>query len=174
MSVALIAALTQARTPSVTAQCVSPGQQSDPALARSWDTELPANLILPDVVRPLVMSMWRQSPTFRRQCSRLAERPEIVVRVALVVGIRDAWARVHVATTAGRATATVQVEFRRPDLYVELIAHELEHVLERVDGTDLRLLARQRVDGVVSMQGEYETARARSVGRTVAREVSRP
>jgi hypothetical protein len=32
-------------------------------------------------------------------------------------------------------------------------------------------LARQRVDGVIDLGGVYETARARSVGQTVAREV---
>ena len=56
-------------------------------------------------------------------------------------------------------------------LYVEYIAHELEHVLEAVDGTDLPRLSRQRVDGVINLGGSYETARAQSVGRLVAREV---
>jgi predicted metal-dependent hydrolase len=31
--------------------------------------------------------------------------------------------------------------------------------------------ARQRVDGVINLGGSYETARAQSVGRIVAREV---
>ena len=51
------------------------------------------------------------------------------------------------------------------------IAHELEHVLEYADRVDLQRLARQRVDGVINLGGVYETARARSVGQTVAREV---
>jgi len=45
-------------------------------------------------------------------------------------------------------------------------------VLEVVDGTDLVRLARQRVDGVINLgRQHYETARAQSVGWTVAREV---
>ena len=64
------------------------------------------------------------------------------------------------------------IEVSKPALYVEHIAHELEHVLEAVDGTDLPRLARQRVDGVMNLgRHHYETARAQSVGRMVAREV---
>ena len=66
--------------------------------------------------------------------------------------------------------ASVQIEMRDPARYVEYLAHELEHVLEQIDGTDRVRLARQHVDGVVNVGGVYETARARSVGRTVARE----
>ena len=51
----------------------------------------------------------------------------------------------------------------QPARYVEAIAHELEHVLEQVEGTDLARLARQRVDGVVDLGGQDETARAQSV-----------
>jgi hypothetical protein len=68
---------------------------------------------------------------------------------------------------------TVQIELRTPTLYVEHIAHEVEHVLERLDGTDLPKLARQRLDGVVDLDGVYETARAQAVGRRVAREAMR-
>lgn len=55
-------------------------------------------------------------------------------------------------------------------MYVEHIAHELEHVLEQVDGTDLRRLARHGLDGIVDMGERYETARARAVGQAVASE----
>jgi hypothetical protein len=65
----------------------------------------------------------------------------------------------------------VKIDVRKSTLHVEQIAHELEHVLEAVDGTDLPRLSRQRVDGVIDLGGSYETARAQSVGRIVAREV---
>ena len=83
-------------------------------------------------------------------------------------------ARSRVERDHGGLNAAVQIELREPALYVELIAHELEHVLEQVDGTDLARLARQGLDGVVEWGGAYETARARSVGRLVAREAMRP
>ena len=52
----------------------------------------------------------------------------------------------------------------------ELIAHELEHVLEQVDGVDLQA---QAGNGVVwkSGDGAFETRRAIEAGRRVAREI---
>jgi hypothetical protein len=74
----------------------------------------------------------------------------------------------------GGLHATVLIELREPGLYVELIAHELEHVLEQVDGTDLARLARHGLGGVADREWGYETARAQSVGQSVAREATRP
>ena len=56
---------------------------------------------------------------------------------------------------------------------VELIAHELEHVIEQLDGVDLEVhvrtgMAWKREDGA------FETRRATEVGKRVAREVNLP
>jgi len=88
--------------------------------------------------------------------------------------VRYGHARSRLERDQGGLNAVVQIELRAPALYVEFIAHELEHVLEQLDGTDLARLARQGLDGVVEGEGAYETARARSVGRLVAREAMRP
>jgi hypothetical protein len=141
-----------------------------PATAQVSPGALPPNLITPDALRPLVASMWRQSPTFRRQCARLAEHPDVVVRIELSVTMRHARARSALARQEGGLNAAVQIAMREPARYVERIAHELEHVLEHVDGADLPRLARQGLDGVVNSGGLYETARAQTVGRMVARE----
>jgi len=57
---------------------------------------------------------------------------------------------------------------------VELIAHELEHVIEQLDGVDLAAKLR-RPDSGVFVTGEggnvFETTRAKRVGLQVAREV---
>ena len=137
---------------------------------RIVDAGLPANLVVPDLLRPLVTTMWRTSATFRRQCARLGENPAVVVHIELVARMRHGRALSRVERHDGGVHASVQIELRTPELYVELIAHELEHVLEHVDGTDVSRLARQGLDGVMNVDGQYETARARSVGRTVARE----
>jgi hypothetical protein len=135
------------------------------------ESSLPANLIVPDIVRPLVTTMWQQSFTFRRQCTRLAENPAVVVTIELASRTRHGRrALTRVERRASGLHAWVQLELRTPQLYVEHIAHELEHVLEHVDGADLPRLARQGLNGVENHAGQYETARARSVGRTVARE----
>jgi len=132
---------------------------------------LPPNLVVPGIARPLVASMWSLSPTFRRQCARLAEHPEVLVRIDLLVGGHNGAASALVERGHGSYRASVEIDVNKSALYVEHIAHELEHVLEAVDGTDLPRLSRQRVDGVINLGGSYETARAQSVGRIVAREV---
>jgi hypothetical protein len=132
---------------------------------------LPGNLILVDVLRPLAAAMWRRSPTFRRQCVRLAEYPDVIVHVGITLGVKRAAARSHVEHHQAGWNAAVQIEWRNPARYAELIAHELEHVLEQLDGVDLRRLVRRHVDGVMQLGHDYETARAWAVGQTVAREV---
>ena len=55
----------------------------------------------------------------------------------------------------------------------EYLAHEIEHVLEQVDGVDLRRSARGGLEGVQETQSSvFETARAIAIGRVVAREVA--
>ena len=55
---------------------------------------------------------------------------------------------------------------------IELVAHEMEHVIERVEGRDLPREARRRGSGVLeAFRGRFESRRAIDVGRQVAREV---
>ena len=138
----------------------------------SVESTIPRNFIVPGVVRSLVVTMLQQSPTFRRQCARLSEYPDLVVDIELVVELPERRAQSSLERNGSGRRAAVQIELRRPALYIEHIAHELEHVLESLDGTDLPRMAREGVDGVMKIGGSYETARARAVGWTVAREVS--
>ena len=143
------------------------------ASAQSLETlpELPSNLVVPEVIEPLVERIWRQSLTFRRQCAKLAEHPPVTVSIDLAVRVRhSSGARATVERRAARLDVAIQVDLRQPERFVEHIAHELEHVLEQIDGTDLPRLARQGVDGVIPEAARYETARAQAIGRAVARE----
>ena len=54
---------------------------------------------------------------------------------------------------------------------VELIAHELEHVLEHLEGVNLSVQASRHRSGVTMEVDAYETDRAIEVGQRVAREV---
>ncbi len=56
----------------------------------------------------------------------------------------------------------------------EDLAHEIEHVLEQIDGVDLAGLLANGVAGVRAdrQRGVLETARAAAIGRLVAYEVS--
>jgi hypothetical protein len=164
------AATAQPPAPPDAVQVEEPPSQgsSTPAL------QLPDNLVVPRSLLPLVGSMWSRSPTFRRQCGRLAQRPDIVVRFELTASVDRRGGRSRLERRPGRMTAAVQIGLGAPSAYVELIAHELEHVLEQLDGTDLATLERLGVEGVMRGPHEgYDTLRARSIGRAVARE-SRP
>lgn len=144
--------------------CAPPPTSLAPIIPRNW--------IVPGVVRSLILTMLQQSPTFRRQCARLSEHPDLVIDIELVMGLPERHAQSLLERNGSGRRATVQIELRRPALYVEYIAHELEHVLEYLEGVDLPRLARNGVDGVVRAGDWYETTRAQSIGCAVAREVS--
>jgi hypothetical protein len=120
---------------------------------------------------PLVRRMWEASPTFRRQCARLAEAVvTIVVELQPTMNRQrmNAFTQIHMVSGVVRV-ATTHLRVWEP----EYLAHEIEHVLEQVDGVDLRRSARGGLDGVQETQSSvFETARAIAIGRVVAREVA--
>jgi hypothetical protein len=64
--------------------------------------------------------------------------------------------------------ALVLLAFEGPDP----LAHELEHVLEHVDGVDVRRAVERGVRGAHwTDHGNLETARAVAIGRAVAQEM---
>jgi hypothetical protein len=116
--------------------------------------------------------LWRRSPTFRRQVARLAAS-------GLLVTIE--WCRTRCPGTVRAQTivhyqdgmlagANARIHFR-PTEEPELIAHELEHVIEQLEGVDLARLA-SRKPGVVHVDasGGYETTRAQHVGQLAGAE----
>jgi hypothetical protein len=117
-----------------------------------------------------IEELWHRSPTFRRQVARLTAG-------SLLVTIEPCWTHcpstVRAQTTVEYqhgvpARATVQIQ-GRPSETAELIAHELEHVIEQLDGVDLARLA-SRGNPVVQLDqnGHYETGRAQYIGRIAA------
>lgn len=117
--------------------------------------------------------MLRTSPTFRSQYQRLLSTP------SLIVGVRVDPALVG---RAYRAMSTIR-RFKSGLVVAAVvvgpgagqpgwIAHEIEHVLEQLDGLDLHALARQSASGVYySSATMIETARAIQAGRTVSIEM---
>ena len=137
---------------------------------------LPANLKVPPMYQAYVDSMVRRSPTFRRQCLRLANAPWLTVVLERLHAHPSEMARARTrfsTDTVGRRIATMAI--RSLDDQIELIAHELEHVIEQLDGVDLRARATLPATGVHSRddEREFETIRAISAGRAVSEEVRR-
>jgi hypothetical protein len=135
---------------------------------------LPA-LQIETALEPIVREICRRSPTFRRQLIRLADAPGLVVTVATrrVRHSSHAEASTRFAREHG-LLRRAEVEIGRVDKasLVELIAHELEHVLEQLDGVNLPQLAQgPGVSANHHQRGRsFETARAKQIGLDVATE----
>jgi hypothetical protein len=142
------------------------------------NVELPQNFSVPSMYRSLVDSMLLRSATFGRQCARIAAADSLTV--VLSAEPPPAGKRVLAWTEILRANASndhVQAVVRigSPGRAAELIAHELEHVIEQLDGVNLQTMSRVRSTGVrqcdCSGAGAFETERAIAVGQRVAEEM---
>ena len=158
------------RTRAGVARVLNAGVLSRPTI------EIPPNLLVPPFLRSVVDSM-RTSPTFRRQCVRIANAPGTVVVLGwfLPQGTERVRART-VVSTAPDGTRFAMVAIRPADNQVELIAHELEHVLEQLDDVDLPALAAVPTSGVRRCdcgKETFETIRAVRAGLEAAAEVRR-
>ena len=137
---------------------------------------LPANVTLTSALQPVVDVMLRDSATFRRQCSRIARAQALVVtiRFGLGIGRFPTGGAMTIVTRRPDGRIEADVQLGTLDNPVELIAHELEHILEQVDGVDLPAMAARPATGVrmVAAGGHFETERAIAIGRQAAGEVS--
>ena len=156
----------------------APPPAADPARvteATAICRDLPRTLTIDPMLRKVVVDICRRAPTFRRQLLRIAAHPGLVVTI-------DVWrfhrtAETHASTAIKRehgqlCSADVRVRIDTGAV-VELIAHELEHIMEQLDGVDLSRWVGQ--SGVHRAGGghrpaQLETARAREVGRLIAAE----
>jgi hypothetical protein len=129
---------------------------------------LPPNLD-PGVFRAQLEKMWVRSETFRRQCDRLAAAPHL--RVTVGRDLRRVNAN-HGETTIRRKAGVVVQAFIRVwtfDRVVEVLAHEIEHIIEQLDGVEL--LDHPAARHVWKNLDGFETRRAMEVGLKVAGEV---
>ena len=139
-------------------------------------TAIPFNLIVPDF-RPLVAGMLRDSTTFRRQCQRLENEPTLIVRLRRALHPLPPHSRAQTRIVrAPSGTLAADIEVPALDDHVELIALEIEHVVEQLDNIDLAAAAARPGTGVRLLSTApliFETTRAMRVGRLVAEEVRR-
>ena len=136
---------------------------------------VPPNISVSEMYRPLVESMLHGSPTFRRQCVRIAGESTLSVYLVVDPPPRRYSVRAMTRLTRderGRLSAAVHISpFEKTE---ELIAHELEHIIEQLDGIDLAKHAAQPRTGVSAIDASgnvFETMRARRMGLKVASEL---
>lgn len=133
--------------------------------------ELPRNLRVPENMRPMLMRMLETSPTFRRQIATLTAKP--AVRMTVTYGGMRGDRNYHALSTVRKhewGAMLVDTTVFVPTDLVEIIAHELEHVCEQMEGVDLPSLSRRKGVGVYNLNGHYETVRAIRAGQSASRE----
>ena len=160
--------------------CLSPAsaQQADPQPCLRdplpVSRERSGNIRVDDVLQPVISGLLAKSETFRRQWAVIHGSRFIRVTVVLHLGMQDdgsARARTEVSRYA-HGSIRARIELPGATDLTELLAHEFEHVIEQLEGIDLRALAQRHEDGVVEIQNSvFETARARAAGRQVYQEV---
>lgn len=145
--------------------------RDDPA---SCPRTLPDNIELPRDLERMLARVYRGSATFRAQCDRIGAAGTLSVNVKLDTAIPSSYQAFTLICRRGHAV--------RADVHVppaaramaELVSHEFEHILEQLDGLNLRMLSRVRGSGVRESFDVYETTRAQRAGRIVAAELSAP
>jgi hypothetical protein len=184
LSVASVPALAQSnavrvRTTPAAAALSATSVVRSPAVIGAYVERVPAaalaatpdNLTVPSNYRTTIAGMLERSPMFRRQCLRLAAATQLSVVVRMLHPL-DGGPRARTAISRedhGRLHALVEIN--PVGDFTELLAHELEHVIEQLDGVDLAGKAALAESGVRNCPGGFETRRAARVGTLVALEV---
>ena len=147
-----------------------PAAAAQPVAASVCQTSLPVNIAAGMLEQHMILLLER-SETFRQQCRRIAASPSVRVRFELGMRIEGGGRAETVINRyqAGAVVAIVTVRFAQD--YFELIPHELEHVIEQMEGVRLteELVARR---AWLAPSGSYETRRASAMGTKVRRELN--
>jgi hypothetical protein len=148
---------------------VSGAQTADrSARVRKW----PNVLVVPSP--PLVKVLehaWDRSPTFRRQCQELANARAVVT---VQWGTANSQVRAKTAMDRQDGVMVAMISVPTGSETMELVAHELQHVIERIQGLDHKAEANRPRSGVWKVgpgHGSYETRTAIEAGRQVANEL---
>jgi len=108
------------------------------------------------------------SATFRAQCERIAAAPSVHVDLNIVQPLETPRTETGITHYQfGAIRADVRIAFGQD--YREMIAHEFEHIIEQIDGVDLRAETATRRVWLIE-PNVFETRRASDAGRRVRRE----
>jgi len=146
----------------IRASAAAPCTVQNPALFES--VEMPATL------EPVILKLLDRSPTFRQQCRRIvdAHHLRLVVRLIFPTGSFPVRATVR-RSPVGRFQGWIDLT-TVPTRYAEWIGHEFEHIIEHLDGVDIRERARRRDGAYEVTAGLFETRRASEAGSRIAQE----
>lgn len=130
-----------------------------------------ANVHVAYPLQSCVATMVSRSSTFRRTYDSIANRPQVRVNVVLDPR-RSSRTRAETEIRSfGDGERSAEIRLHSTNDAVELIAHEMEHVREQLEGTNYLLLSVARTMDVHRVGEGYETRRATDAGLQVAAEV---
>ena len=133
---------------------------------------LPPNIDLAHDLARVLARIYDRSPAFRSQCARIAATDTVRVTVRIDTAIPS---RCRAYTIIRRQGHEIRAEVHLPpsSALTELVAHEFEHILEQIDGVDLRHEAAEGRAWALP-GGVFETRRAFAAGMQVLREADPP
>ena len=140
---------------------------------------IPWNMQVNPVLVQVVTELLAASPAFAAQCAHIADARFVRITINPVMA-SSTTSRGSARTAmrrfaAGALLAVVDIPVPLTiSEYGELFGHELEHVLEQIDGVDLQAMTDARGGASRLADGAYETARARRAGLLIAEQVERP
>jgi hypothetical protein len=140
------------------------------------DGAWPINVHIESSLRSDLNDLLLASALIRKQCQRLEQTPHVRVRVQLVTSPMGChcFGKTTVAHFSDGAMSARVVLQAPASLFAlgAMVAHEIEHVLEQVDGWNLRDLARRSRSGVRKVgPAMFETERAVAAGRAAVKEL---
>ena len=125
------------------------------------------------LLAPEMLALLRLSETFRAQCERIAADARVHVRLTVTNTIGNTGRAQTTFRRYRNGALYADVEVLFGENYRELLAHEFEHVIEQIDGVNLR---DETVRGGAweVAAGAFETRRAFETGLRVLREAETP
>jgi hypothetical protein len=134
---------------------------------------IPANIEVAHDLARVLERIYQRSATFRAQCERIAGADNLRVTIRIDTAIPS---RCRAFTIVQRRGFDIRADVHLPPTngLIELIGHEFEHLLEQIEGLDLKTLAGAKGSGVRVLEGRvFETDRAQAAGLLVAAEARR-
>ena len=149
---------------------------AEPASAESAANRLPPRFHVAESMRPRFGELLERSATFRAQCRRISDAEvRVVFEVGHALAVRFADSRALPGHPRRGRPGAVRSRAGQPGRHAhELLPHELEHVIEQLEGLDLAAVANKRNGTVWRVTGhDYETSRADQVAERVLARIPR-
>jgi hypothetical protein len=167
----VIGALTSTLLAPTTAPYANGGVVTPSTVCDADVPSLPPSITIEKGLEPIVQWTLENSPTFRQQCRVLAGAAELTATVRVTARTPESTERALSAVRrlpSGRIDVTIEI--RSSSSLSELLGHEFEHVIEQLDGVNLRQLQSSGEARKIE-SGAFETRRAIHAGQRVSAEV---